>query len=292
MIRYPVDPRRLFDLIEQESATWLRRAGEHTLRILRSGAFTEVGAPEWSEIKPVLMKLQHNKCAYCERRLEGPRFGRIEHDVEHVRAKKAVKGWPHEGAMNAPEGGYPFFTGGPYPPGYPLLAWNPLNYAVACKTCNTPLKSNYFPIAGGRISGRLAPQDYEAERPYLLNPLGVLGPDPRDILCFDGIMARPRAKAGHVHEMGLVLIDFFQLNARETLRRQRAEVIVSVFVAQGALRHTDPNQQEVGERALRMLRAPTAAHSACAQDFLALLRSQPVDAERRVRWVQEMFSDT
>ena len=40
----------------------------------------------WSETKQVYIELQHSKCAFCEKPLEG----RIEQDVEHFRPKGEV----------------------------------------------------------------------------------------------------------------------------------------------------------------------------------------------------------
>lgn len=40
------------------------------------------------------MELQHSKCGYCEKWLEGSDYGTIEHDMEHYRPKSSVKAYP------------------------------------------------------------------------------------------------------------------------------------------------------------------------------------------------------
>ena len=47
------------------------------------------------EVKAVYIRLQKNKCAYCERQLTGlDHGGAIEHDLEHYRPKGHVPAWP------------------------------------------------------------------------------------------------------------------------------------------------------------------------------------------------------
>ena len=48
----------------------------------------------WSNIKYLFINIQHNKCAFCERKLAAREDGgAIEHDVEHFRPKNAIKAW-------------------------------------------------------------------------------------------------------------------------------------------------------------------------------------------------------
>src|SRR5436305_5515954 len=120
------------------------------------------------------MALQHEKCAYCERRLAGGRFGAIEHDVEHYRPKSAVESWPSAKISKERGISYSFQTGGDFPEGYYLLAYQILNYAVACKTCNSPLKANFFPVGAARVVSCDSLADYASEMPFLLFPIGDL----------------------------------------------------------------------------------------------------------------------
>ena len=94
--------------------------------------------------------------------------------------KNGVKAWPDDRIKVERQIDYDFPTGQGWGRGYYLLVFHLCNYITACKTCNTPLKSNYFPIAGDRRGpqsddpARLAP-----EKPYLLYPLGETRLRPR-----------------------------------------------------------------------------------------------------------------
>src|SRR5215203_5760547 len=101
MIRYSVTEADLRNAIQAAAATWLAEADRRTAAFKKKRRYFEPPNPTWSAIKGVYMKLQHNKCAYCERRLEGPEYGRVEHDVEHFRPKNAVKVWPTPTQANA-----------------------------------------------------------------------------------------------------------------------------------------------------------------------------------------------
>lgn len=163
MIRYDIAEADLIDKIDKEAPTWFTRTKKRTSTFRRDGEYTEKTGT-WSEIKAVYMKVQHNKCAYCERVLEGPPYGLVEHDIEHFRPKNGVEGWPSVKIKADRKIDYDFSTGDDWDAGYYLLAYHPLNYLTACKSCNTPLKLNYFPIAGKR-----GPQ---AEHPSDLAPGG------------------------------------------------------------------------------------------------------------------------
>ena len=88
MIRIPVTIPQLEAAIESERKGWFDRV---KLRLI---ALRGVDDPEfeneWSDIKQVYIDLQHTKCAFCEKPLEG----KIEQDVEHFRPKAAVAPWP------------------------------------------------------------------------------------------------------------------------------------------------------------------------------------------------------
>ncbi len=113
----------------------------------------------WSEVKPVYMSLQRDKCAYCERKLASADFGgTIEHDLEHFRPKSSARPWPTTAISRERGLVYTFPTGKHHASGYYWLAYHPLNYCVACKKCNTPLKLDFFPIAVNRPAARASQQ--------------------------------------------------------------------------------------------------------------------------------------
>src|SRR5262245_10956839 len=103
----------------------------------------------WSDIKQVYIDLQLSKCCFCEKSLEA----KIEQDVEHFRPKAAVTAWKVPARLTKAGVTATQPSGAQSEPGYSQLAYHPLNYAMACKQCNSVLKKNYFPIAGARKFG-------------------------------------------------------------------------------------------------------------------------------------------
>ncbi len=144
MIRYPIakdpdpTPERdlevLCQLIEAEVPGWLKRAKRRTSKLQKLKRYDEKTAI-WSEVKAVFAQLQHDKCAYCERKLRGASDdGKVEQDVEHFRPKSEVTTWSPKdtsGQSDRQETGV----------GYFLLAYAPQNYLISCKTCNSTLKA-------------------------------------------------------------------------------------------------------------------------------------------------------
>src|SRR5262249_1945903 len=137
---------------------------------------------EWSDIKPAYIDLQFSKCGFCEKPLEG----KIEQDVEHFRPKGAVVAWPVPKALAAEieAAGFPVTQPKAGTKGYKSLAYPPLNYVTACKTCNSIRKKNYFPIAGRRRLGGRDPAALGDEQPYLMYPLSDIDVDPEDLIEF------------------------------------------------------------------------------------------------------------
>lgn len=274
MIRYPVTLEELRDRIEAEKPGWLARAAERTERFRRAGRYDEASGI-WSDIKKVYMRLQHCKCAYCERQLASEDFGgAIEHDVEHYRPKDGVRRWPGEDVS------YGFSTGEEFPEGYYLLAYHPLNYATACKKCNSPLKASYFPIAGPRGSQSDDPATLRSEVPFLIYPLGDLDEDPEEILTFLGISPVPRTAKGPRRDRARVMIDFFELDRREELWRERAFKIVALFLALKRSRSGEGEEQEIAREAVETLVSPASPHTNCARAFRFLYEEDPAKAAK------------
>ena len=150
MIRYPITKAELGAAVGSEKRGWLAKARQKTNDFRTAGEFNEPASRNsWSEIKAVYIRLQQNKCAYCERTFGHDRRSRIEHDVEHFRPKNSVKAWPTQGSSQS----YNFATGDASVKGYYLLAYNIFNYTTACKTCNSILKVNHFPVLAARQTG-------------------------------------------------------------------------------------------------------------------------------------------
>jgi hypothetical protein len=267
-------------LIDAHQPGWRVAAGARTAALLAAGSYEE-GKPSWSDIKPVYMRIQHNKCIFCERPLGGEVAGKIEQDVEHFRPKNALKVWPRK----PPKGQaakYSFSTG-IEGSGYFWLAYNLENYAAACKPCNSTRKSNFFPIAGA--SRGISGQDIAAlnahERPFLVYPLGAVDDDPETLIEFEGILAKPKPAAGHDHHRALVMIDFFGLNTREELWTDRFRAISDIwFKVQTIQTSPDPAQVRAAERGVEDAVSDSAPQAACARSFLRLIEADIIAAWR------------
>ena len=274
MIRYDIDPEDLQARVEQQQPGWIDRARARTDTFRNAGMYTEERSI-WSEIKPVFMDLQADKCAFCERRFESGTLGRYELDLEHFRPKRNVKAWRcpplliNNGVSLTP------------PPGanrgYYLLAYHLLNYAAACKVCNSGLKKNYFPISGPYDLPGSDPEAMDAERPWLLYPIGRLDADPEEVITFYGILPRCEAADQRLKQRGLVTIAFFGLDdvfARKNLMKERARVILLLHAM---LSKTEQGDVRAAALVDAML-APTAPHANCARSFSRLFHSNRHEA--------------
>lgn len=279
MIRYAAaELENLGNLIHAHVPGWRQQADLRKAELKELGKFDE-GAPSWSDVKPVYMRLQSYKCIFCERPLGGEVAGKIEQDVEHFRPKNALKPWPKKKRKTDPDP-YPFSTG-PTGDGYYWLAYDLHNYAAACKPCNSTRKSNSFPIAAaqrGVQHGDVATLN-TSERPFLIYPLGTIDDDPEDLIEFEGIVARPKQPNGHAHNRALITIEFFGLNVREELWEDRYRVIRSLWYAyQTTQLSTDPEQIAAAERSIATDTADSGPQASCARSFMKLIERDLVRA--------------
>ena len=286
MIRYAISKTELVNRVDALAPGWRTRAAALQGTVNTRGRYDQ-DANLWSDIKPVFMAIQANKCIYCERALGGRQFGKGEHDVEHFRPKSAVRAWPPvrkktAGAAAGPAPGYDFDTGAASDIGYYWLAYELDNYATACKSCNSGLKAAYFPILGKRQTALAPVAKLNArEHPLLLFPLGKSAPDPRRLIEFDGIVAKPKSLAASTtaYRRAKVTIDFFDLNGREELLQARFQVVREMYAQYRNLKTGATAQDRKDARtAIAELTSAASPHSACAQDYLRLLGTDPVRA--------------
>ncbi len=220
MIRYQITEQQLRDRIEAEVPGWLRRAAERTAGFLERKSFDETSSI-WSEVKSVYMRIQYDKCIYCERQLASPGLGgSLEHDLEHFRPKNGVAAWPTVQMQRSRKIALDLPFGKAFPCGYYWLSYHPLNYAAACKKCNTPLKLNFFPIAGRRGPREGDPSALQSEKPYLIYPLGDWDDDPEELIGFLGIVPVPKKKRGFGRKRAEVTIKFFELSPEDDGREE------------------------------------------------------------------------
>jgi hypothetical protein len=270
VIRYSgIDRAALEAAIRAERPQWLVDAAVRTAALLAAGRFSERSSL-WSQVKIVFMRLQHFKCVFCERAMAQEEAGKIEQDVEHYRPKNAVKPWaiPADLVLE----GVTAANGAPG--GYYWLAYDVLNYAASCKPCNTPRKSNHFPIRGQHGA---APETIEElnrlEKPYLIFPLLD---DAEELITFEGILAVPRHRRGPRYHRALVTIELLGLNTREELWEDRFRTIAQLV--------SDAEVAEVGRSSIRRRHAREALEDAiserapqagCARAFRDLIERDP-----------------
>jgi len=266
VIRYPIRPAEWRSRIDAVSANWRQRAAERTEGFRQLGRYQESGAI-WSQVKRVYMELQGFKCGFCERRLEKSQFGNVEHDVEHFRPKKSVKAWPTDEIREDRDIEFGFGLGGEAEPGYFLLPYHIENYLISCKTCNTALKSNFFPVAEPRQTGGDEPRAMKGEKPFLIYPLGAVDRDPEDLITFEGIIPVPVGSSGHKRRRAEVTIDFFALDAREVLLEERAETLLALHVAMSSADHPDATTRAAAALLVERLVNPRSPHANCARAF-------------------------
>jgi hypothetical protein len=272
MMRYPIRPSQWRRLIDETSPGWRTRAQERTNRFRAAGRFND-RSPIWSQVKRAYMELQGFKCGFCERRLEKSRFGNVEHDVEHYRPKSSVAAWPSERQRRERDINLDFPFGDAADPGYFLLAYHIENYLIACKTCNSALKSNAFPIDGTRDTTGDAPRDLRGERPFLIYPIGAVDEDPEDLITFEGILPVPVGSRGHKRRRALVTIDFFELDSREVLLEERAEILLGLHVAMAGRDHADAGTRAAADLLIERMIDRRSPHANCARAHHDLMLS-------------------
>lgn len=283
MIRFDIDVDRLEDLVERHKPGWKVRAEART-ETFRKKRMYEERSSIWGEIKAVFMDVQESKCCFCERKFEGD-FSQYELDLEHFRPKKAVKRWRCPPTLT--EEGVSLTAPPTKNKGYYLIAYHLLNYAVACKPCNSGLKKNYFPILGKYNFGATDPRKLDTEQPCLLYPIGSLDIDPADAISFYGFLPQSLSDDPTLQLRGLVTIIFFGLDdvvARKNLMRERAEVILLLHL--WLVKAEDEGDSDAAAHVARMV-APAARHANCARGFKQLFDSDRTRAHQVVDHVDK-----
>jgi hypothetical protein len=282
MIRYSITLQDLVNNINATKPGWITRAHARTQTYTAVSRYTG-GTDFWGEIKSVYIALQHEKCAYCETKLQGAVLASKSHEVEHYRPKQSVNAWPNHNIVHWADFHPAWQVGGASPTGYYALAYHPFNYAIACTRCNSTLKSNYFPVRGPRDVHGHDPSAMTGEQPLLLYPISTIDPDdPADIITFDGVLAIAKHKSGAAYERAETTIAFFQLN-HEDLVTRRSEEIIDLWMALEQL--ANPSSAASAVRARKVMRgkcSPRHEFSACMNAFKVLYDTTPARAEEIV----------
>lgn len=287
MIRFNITYDELKERIRKEDASWLDDAEKKTEEFQRLGKYSE-SSTIWRRVVRIYMRLQHNKCAFCERKLEAPESGGTrEFDIEHFRPKSSVKAWPTNKIireLNLPDD-FPRSKG--CDKGYYLLPYHPLNYTVACKPCNSSFKSNYFPIRGNRNVNADDPRNLQDEQAYLVYPVGDFDDDPETIVKYNGVIAVPVKKEGESYDRARVIIVFFDLNDREEYFSERAEKISHLFQSLENFHHPPTEMhRKLAERAVIHLISEKSSHSNCNRSFKYLYEN---NKDKAIKVVKEII---
>lgn len=270
MIRYSITLEDLVDRINATKSSWIDRARQRTRDYIAAQDYAG-GSEFWGEIKSVYIALQHEKCVYCETKLQGAILASKAHEVEHYRPKQSVNAWPNHNVGHWAHFHPAWPVGTASTTGYYALAYHPFNYAIACTRCNSTLKSNYFPVRGARQVHGHDPSAMTGEQPLLLYPISTIdADDPADIITFDGILAVPKHKSGKAYERAVTNIEFFQLN-HEDLTSRRGKEIIDLWMVLEELAHPMSAASEAAARKVMKYKCgPGNQFSACLNAYKTL----------------------
>ncbi len=278
MIRYAVSEAELRSAITEVDKKWFTNTAAVIAR-LPSPPESSDFKPLWSKIKGIYIEMQNSKCCFCEKPLEG----KIEQDVEHFRPKAEVKPWTVPSQLLAEGVTVQQPADGSSEPGYSQLAYSPFNYAMSCKTCNSTLKKNYFPIEGTRDTAATDPAQMDGEKSLLIYPIGVTDVDPEELIEFEALSPVPRSASGFKHRRALVTIELFRLDdssGRKPLFKERAALVRLLFLElEGHATAKTVHRREKHGKAIEALTSPHAPFTNCLRSFERLYRTDQARAE-------------
>lgn len=289
MIRIEVADSDLVEAIETKKKGWLKNAEKKLTAARKAG---KIGDQDgiWSEIKEIFILLQEFKCIYCEfpmpnvESTSAVKVG-VDYDVEHYRPKNRVTPWPtldviaRRPAVEA----YQASVASGAPAGYLRLAFDPFNYVVSCKVCNSSCKADRFPIHAKPNTRATKRGSLDStEKPLLLFPFGQDGDDPDAYLSFDGPTIGRRAGTGYEGLRSQVVVDFFELDTREDLLEGRCMLIQLLWPQLECRLSGDPEEKSSAEAFLKVIEeGHRFPHTACGRAFIEL---HAHDRSRAMTW--------
>jgi hypothetical protein len=271
MIRIEVADSDLVAAIEGKKKGWIK-AAETKLKAARKAG--KVGDKDgiWSEIKEVFILLQEFKCIYCESpmpKVESTSADKVAvvYDVEHYRPKNRVTPWltaeviARRPAVQA----YQAAVASGAPAGYLRLAFDPFNYVVSCKVCNSSYKADRFPIhVDGKPNSRATKRASldSTEKPLLLFPFGENGDDPDAYIGFDGPTVVRRNGTDYESLRSQVVVDFFE---------GRCMLIQLLWPQLECRSSGDEEEKRSAEAYLKVIEEDSRfPHTACGRAFIEL----------------------
>lgn len=197
-------------------------------------------------VKNALLRMQHNKCCYCESKFRHTSYGA----VEHYRPKGSVKQAPGQREEY---------------PGYYWLVYDWNNLLVSCEVCNTSYKGILFPLVDNNTRARSHHDNIAIERPLFINPAVQ---DPRDHIRFRGDAPEPITEVGRATIQGLGL-------RRSGLEEDRRHRLAKLRLLRDFIElekvSANPDAQTLVQQARELLAAascPEAEYSSMALDLL------------------------
>lgn len=279
MIRIDVACDDIKSRIEAHKPGWLADAKSRTDQLAADDSLEVVSI--WSPIKEVFTKLQISKCVFCEKELEDQP---IEQDVEHFRPKNNVKRWPIPSWLETDENVQLNQPASGSEDGYRLLAYNFLNYAASCKTCNSTRKSDYFPIEGTvRKSNAKNPATLKSEKALLIYPISDLDDDPEDLIEFFGLSPQAKLPSGFGRKRALVTIELFKLDdegERSHLFKKRAQNIWTLHECFKQMQNGNATERADAMKVANHLTSHRSEHTNCMRCFARLFQADPNEAAR------------
>ena len=199
-------------------------------------------------VRRTLSSAQHDKCCYCESRLDVT----SRKEVEHFRPKGAVQ----------QESGQPNVY-----PGYYWLAYRWSNLLMSCNVCNSTHKRTLFPLESHTERARSHHDDLDGECPLFIDPASE---DPRRHIRFRGPAVVAATEKGRTTIQGLGL----RRSPLEEARRERLarlkdlRWIVGLEGKEGIENWVGTERIQNARRELEDAVLPSATYSAMAMDFL------------------------
>jgi uncharacterized protein (TIGR02646 family) len=193
-------------------------------------------------VKAALLRSQHGKCCYCERKILASDYG----DVEHFRPKGAVR----QDASSTEER-----------PGYYWLAYEWSNLLISCSVCNTSWKRTFFPLENPLERAHSHLDSLTCERPMLVDPAAE---DPRDHIRYNG--DAPYA----LTVRGQTTIECLNLRRGDLLERRQA-LLRSLTMLRSVVEALGPDAPESREATayMQQLSSSSEEFSAMVIDFLS-----------------------
>ncbi len=193
----------------------------------------------YTEVKDELLRIQKQKCCYCEAKLTTVNhniIGNVEHFrpkdgyIQNLDTKKLIK------------------------PSYYWLAYEWDNLLFSCEKCNN-IKGNFFPLIDDTKRAKNHHYSIEREEPYLINPVKE---NPNEHFTFSKEYIKPLSVRGSV-SIKILGLDRVEL---EESRRERLDYVENIKLI---LDHSDrysPNTIEKLKKSYELAKRKDAKFSA------------------------------